>query len=242
MADPLRIPKQESEYLARRGRKSKNGVAFQHEGREVKHLQEALLALGYDLPRSGADGLFGAETQSAVRYFQRAHKDLFQNPRGKCSPLQVDGIVGPETALALNCALARAGQWFNQFTHEWTDEEGVHRLVCTCEPGVQKITLIPLMEGELRLHFSARRCVRYRIVDSSGQPSRNKRYVLYFSDGSFREGKTNNKGFIIPDDPIPAGDVHLRVEEPSRALRLPKRAPHEREDQIESPPQPRLKL
>ena len=41
-------------------------------GEDVKALQEALLKLGYTLPRWGADGDFGTETEDALRRFQAA--------------------------------------------------------------------------------------------------------------------------------------------------------------------------
>ena len=40
------------------------------EGSDVHALQELLLSLGYALPRYGADGDFGAETEAALRAFQ----------------------------------------------------------------------------------------------------------------------------------------------------------------------------
>jgi peptidoglycan hydrolase-like protein with peptidoglycan-binding domain len=42
-------------------------------GEAVKELQEDLLALGYELPKYGADGDYGSETAAAVKAFQRAH-------------------------------------------------------------------------------------------------------------------------------------------------------------------------
>lgn len=39
----------------------------------VKDVQRALLALGYELPRYGADGEYGPETAAAIRAFQRTH-------------------------------------------------------------------------------------------------------------------------------------------------------------------------
>lgn len=54
-------------------------------GQDVKDLQQMLMARGYALPRFGADGDFGSETDAAVRAYQRDHK------------LEVDGIVGPLT-------------------------------------------------------------------------------------------------------------------------------------------------
>ncbi len=59
-----------------------------HRGDDVRGLQRKLNALGFDTGRE--DGLFGAQTDEAVREFQRnvGH--------------EVDGIVGPETVLALD--------------------------------------------------------------------------------------------------------------------------------------------
>src|SRR5215510_1006763 len=51
-------------------------------GPSVKELQEELRARGYDIQ---ADGVFGRETEAAIRSFQAR------------SGAKVDGIVGPET-------------------------------------------------------------------------------------------------------------------------------------------------
>ena len=66
------------------------------EGSDVKALQELLLQLGYDLPRYGADGEFGAETLEAVKAFQ------------KDEGLEVDGKYGEKTHAALMDAVADA--------------------------------------------------------------------------------------------------------------------------------------
>lgn len=58
-------------------------------GSHVKELQGRLLALGYKLPKYGADGVMGGETANAVRKFQRD------------AGIKVDGIPGPETKKAL---------------------------------------------------------------------------------------------------------------------------------------------
>lgn len=52
-------------------------------------MQERLLALGYSLPKYGADKDFGDETKTAVKAFQKAN-DLTE-----------DGVVGPDTWSAL---------------------------------------------------------------------------------------------------------------------------------------------
>ena len=58
-------------------------------GADVVALQEALLKLGYTLPKYGADGKYGSETESAVRAFQTFMR------------LTVDGIAGANTISTL---------------------------------------------------------------------------------------------------------------------------------------------
>lgn len=58
-------------------------------GSDVTLLQQRLMALGFALPRFGADGHFGQETHGAVIAFQRSRN------------LAADGIVGPKTWEAL---------------------------------------------------------------------------------------------------------------------------------------------
>ena len=54
-------------------------------GETVKKMQQLLMATGYALPKYGADGSFGAESEEALRRFQEANG------------LAVDGICGPKT-------------------------------------------------------------------------------------------------------------------------------------------------
>jgi peptidoglycan hydrolase-like protein with peptidoglycan-binding domain len=56
-------------------------------GSEVQILQRKLTSLGYST--KGVDGIFGANTDQAVRQFQKARH------------LAVDGVVGPATKKAL---------------------------------------------------------------------------------------------------------------------------------------------
>ena len=55
------------------------------EGDNVKALQTLLIGYGYDCGRHGADGDFGADTDRAVRVFQKG------------AGLTVDGGVGKNT-------------------------------------------------------------------------------------------------------------------------------------------------
>lgn len=59
-------------------------------GPAVKKIQEALIALGIPVPNVGANGIFGDETELAVKSYQEA--------RG----LKIDGLVGPETIGSLD--------------------------------------------------------------------------------------------------------------------------------------------
>ena len=64
--------------------------------RDVAEFQGILIALGYDVGKKGADGVYGSETRSAVRAFQGDHE------------LTPDSVVGPATwqkALALIAAV-----------------------------------------------------------------------------------------------------------------------------------------
>lgn len=59
-------------------------------GSAVRKLQRALLDDGYSLPRFGADGDFGSETETAVKGFQRD------------AGLEDDGLVGEDTIRSLD--------------------------------------------------------------------------------------------------------------------------------------------
>jgi hypothetical protein len=59
-------------------------------GPTIEKIQEALIALGFPIPNVGTNGVFGDETDLAVRSYQEA--------RG----LRVDGIVGSETIGSLD--------------------------------------------------------------------------------------------------------------------------------------------
>ncbi len=68
-------------------------------GSGVAQIQDLLADLGYNLPRSmkrkGADGIFGPETEAAVKAFQQKYR------------LKPDGLVGPKTLAALEAIIAR---------------------------------------------------------------------------------------------------------------------------------------
>ena len=79
-------------------------------GPEVADIQKVLIALGYELPKHGVDGVRGPETVSAVKQFQRA------------AGVTVDGDPGPETVAALNKLISSKGVTFTKSTS--TDVKG----------------------------------------------------------------------------------------------------------------------
>lgn len=66
-------------------------------GSAVRDVQQALIALGYNLPTHGADGIRGPETVAAVKEFQQDNN------------LAVDGDPGPETVGMLNKLIISKG-------------------------------------------------------------------------------------------------------------------------------------
>ena len=73
-------------------------------GNEVKVIQEALLALNFDLGKSGADSDFGSGTHQAVMDFQRNFVPT-NEMHSEYDLKEPDGIVGTQTLLALDEAL-----------------------------------------------------------------------------------------------------------------------------------------
>lgn len=71
---------------------SKNYLSNGDSGDAVKTMQTMLIKCGYSCGKTGADGIFGSGTESAVRNFQKAEK------------LSVDGLYGPKTKAALEAA------------------------------------------------------------------------------------------------------------------------------------------
>jgi hypothetical protein len=65
-------------------------------GAAVQKIQQALIDAGFPLPRFGADGDFGAETQTSLQNFQRENG------------LEPDGIVGPNTMGTLDTIIGPA--------------------------------------------------------------------------------------------------------------------------------------
>ncbi|CAM3193834.1 Peptidoglycan-binding protein [Vibrio neptunius] len=84
---------------------------------EIKKIQQALMALGFDLGKSGADGDFGRATEGAVKQFQTHYKPT--HTTHKSYPFGgVDGIVDKNTILALDEAVVEEWKYSFRFTLE----------------------------------------------------------------------------------------------------------------------------
>lgn len=67
-------------------------------GEDVRTLQELLMQIGYELPRYGADGDFGAETEIAVQKFQRTHGLDADGKYGQLTHAEMMGVVAEMSA------------------------------------------------------------------------------------------------------------------------------------------------
>lgn len=78
-----------------RGNDSPYPAPIRSQGRAVRKVQQALIDLGYSLPRNGDDSGYGQETYQAVLAYKQSFN--IRTPRG-----YLDGIVGPKTILHLD--------------------------------------------------------------------------------------------------------------------------------------------
>ena len=81
-----------------KSKSSPNLLQLGDTGPDVEKLQQYLIKAGERLPKYGADGDFGKETEAAVRSFQAKHG------------LAVDGTVGPKTKAKLEAAANTANR------------------------------------------------------------------------------------------------------------------------------------
>lgn len=61
------------------------------EGDSVRSMQQLLMAKGYELPRCGADGEYGSETENALLLFQ---EDMDLEQDAKCGPATWSALLG----------------------------------------------------------------------------------------------------------------------------------------------------
>ena len=86
-------------------------------GAEIKLIQQALMQLGFDLGKYGADGDFGSTTERQVKAFQQNYQATHET-HSSYQVGQVDGIVGKGTILGLDEAVV--GGWESQMLNKPT--------------------------------------------------------------------------------------------------------------------------
>ncbi|NOH78762.1 type VI secretion system tip protein VgrG [Vibrio sp. RE86] len=90
-------------------------------GQEVEYIQQALLELGLDLGKYGADGDYGSTTKRQIKLFQESYQPT-NTTHLAYSVGAADGIVGQGTILGLDEALVE-GWRYHQLTVNWADSE-----------------------------------------------------------------------------------------------------------------------
>jgi len=68
-------------------------------GEDVKDLQNLLVGVGHN--PGAVDGVFGAQTEKAVKQFQASQVLVSEVDQAESPQLVADGIVGPKTWAAL---------------------------------------------------------------------------------------------------------------------------------------------
>jgi N-acetyl-anhydromuramyl-L-alanine amidase AmpD len=79
---------------------------------EVKKLQQALIELGYSLPRWGADGDLGAESIEALARLMRAHGKKFDDDDNTVTNKELEFVFGLQNALKKPLASPVAADMF----------------------------------------------------------------------------------------------------------------------------------
>lgn len=107
--NPLPLPAQRPTGTSEPTSAAKTIFGIGDKGPEVKAFQKHLQALGYNVGKNGADGIFGPATEAAVKEFQ-----------GKYG-IKVSGKVGPPTKGKLAMVASGSKQEFNP-TAEWNQD------------------------------------------------------------------------------------------------------------------------
>lgn len=175
-------------------------------------VQTMLMDLGYDVGSAGADGKFGNDTEKAVRKFQEEHADWGGEK------LNVDGLVGPETADALNRAMVGANGWYDR--HQTEKELTVDFALMTARSdafqqpvsfdvgGVTRGKVV--LTGEIKKRIPGHISLLLR-SNSGAVPLQNLSYRIRISESRILEGKTDEDGLVSHPD-IPFGDYPLEIE------------------------------
>ncbi|HTT19857.1 MAG TPA: peptidoglycan-binding domain-containing protein [Candidatus Sulfotelmatobacter sp.] len=169
----LRSPRFVSSERLRRAAENNPPLASGESGQPVRILQQALIDLGFDLPLStrkygSPDGLFGNETASKVRDFQKKYG------------LSVDGVVGRETMTKLDGLLPSAGNDLPPLPRSgFTHKVRLH-LRSIAMPQVSEMTQLKIM-GEIYAQYAIK--IELASGESVGFDTQGQPITLTVVDG-----------------------------------------------------------
>lgn len=85
-------------------------------GNEVKEMQEGLIYLGYDCGKAGADGIFGDDSEKALKLFQADNNLVVDGEYGRLSKAALENAVANKEEAKANNAIYRVqlGAFYNR--------------------------------------------------------------------------------------------------------------------------------
>lgn len=188
---------------------------------QVTLVQMMLEDLGYTVGTAGADGEFGKDTEKAVKEFQKEHEDWGGEK------LNVDGLVGPETADALNRAMVgrQAASGFYITPVELTED---FLLVTATEAALKKgvslevkqvkkarVALVENVAPESDEEITEVYNIAVDLVNAGGFIS----YEIIGSEGNQYSGTTDESGIICHEN-VPVDEYILTLNGAGYAIPL----------------------
>jgi peptidoglycan hydrolase-like protein with peptidoglycan-binding domain len=127
--------------------KSSGGLSQQQQGsmtwqKEVESMQIGLMILGYDLPAHGVDGLYGPETQEAVKKFstEKGIKSPTDNASAEfldklISELKTKGVTSQDLKSHINMVTSGGSAAFTDL--DLTTQEGYTKYATICQKFIE---------------------------------------------------------------------------------------------------------
>lgn len=167
---------------------------FSHSnGEHVKRIQQALISLGIELPKFGADEKFGTETENGVKEFQQ---------KAGMSPKEWDGIVGRKTIGLLDRSLRNGA--ISTDTDKAEDDLKVDnpKKEADDEACKGKSTEKPCPDPNKTVNTAADEAIKLidKVLDEQLPPVKNKKadYPEIFTR-IFRNGDSRDIGFKVDE-------------------------------------------
>ncbi|WP_375322373.1 LysM peptidoglycan-binding domain-containing protein [Aliivibrio logei] len=157
------------------------------ESESVKAIQKALLKLNFDLGSAGADGKFGAGTESVIKTFQSTY-----TPTNKIHADykigSADGIVGKNTLLALDEAVV--GQWVYSTNVQLVTFEQLKSIMGGLEDERVNLFLAPINTTLRTFSINTPLRIAY-FLSQIAHETGNLRYMEEIGSGEIYENRTD---------------------------------------------------